>query len=160
MPMTKHISFRGFSISTVRLAFASLMLVVASCGKDDSPTGGSGISLSFAQIEGTWRFDEVTVSTPILNPLRDELLGATVRYSNQNLATFSLANNGGEETSNFSISGNKIRFDSGYLDEQEMQVQEISASSKRATMAFISDDDGSMRVIGQATFRLSKIGEQ
>ena len=157
--MTKHISFRGFSMSTVRLAVASLMLVVASCGKEESPAGGSGTSLSFAQIEGTWRFDEVTVSTPILNSLRDELLGATVRYSNQNLATFNLANNGGEETSNFSISGNKIRLDSGYLDEQEMQVQEISASSKRARIAFTTDDDGRIRVIGQATVTLSKIGE-
>lgn len=135
------------------------MFIVAGCGKDESPSGGSGISLSFAQIEGTWRFDEVTLSTPILNPLRDELLGATVRYCCQNRATFNLANNGGEETSNFSISGNKIRFDSGYLDEQEMEVQELTATSKRATMALTSDDDGSIRVVGLATFRLSKVSE-
>jgi len=158
--MTKQISFRGFSMSIVRLVFASLMLVVASCGKDDSPTSESGFVLSISQLQGTWRFDEVTVSTPILNPLRDDLLGATVRYCCQNRATLTLANNGGEDVGTFRISGNKIRFDSGYFDEQEMQVQEISASSKRATMAFTSDDDGSIRVIGRATFRLSKISDQ
>ncbi len=150
--MAKQIFFRAL--------FFIVALIAAGCGKEESPAGGSGISLSLAQIEGTWRFDEVTVSAPILNPLRDELLGATVRYCCQNRATFNFANNGGEEISNFSISGNKIRFDSGYLDEQEMEVQELTATSKRATMALTSDDDGSIRVVGRATFRLSKVSQQ
>jgi hypothetical protein len=132
----------------------ALLLLISACSGETAPVTPPAATIDINQLYGRWRYDDIQVSSSQLAEIQ-QALGRVIEYRRD--STYTLPVSSFSSNGRFRIlDSNRISMDRGFFDGQIKDVTELTATVFRAGMQVRSDDGGTVRVVGTATFRLSK----